>query len=119
MSVEGGIGPTGAVEAPASEGRPEGADVVVFVLPGQLRDVAGGRGRLEIPVPEADTVEAAFAVLRRERPGLWDRIFTEQRELRPHVNVFVDGADVRWTGGMATPVAAGSEVVILPAVSGG
>ena len=74
---------------------------------------------MEIPLPEAGTVEAAFTALRRERPGLWDRIFTEQGELRPHVNVFVDGADVRWTGGMASPVAPGSEVVILPAVSGG
>ena len=106
-------------EPPSRKARPAQSDAVVLVLPGQLRDVAGGRSRMEVPLHGAGTVEAAFTALRRERPGLWDRIFTEQRELRPHVNVFVDGADIRWTGGLETAVSAGSEVVILPAVSGG
>jgi DNA-3-methyladenine glycosylase I len=35
------------------------------------------------------------------------------------VNVFVDGANVRHAGGLASPVERGAEIVIVPAVSGG
>jgi sulfur-carrier protein len=54
-----------------------------------------------------------------EYPGLRDRIVTERGELRPHVNVFVDGDSIRYADGFATPVREGSEIVIMPALSGG
>lgn len=91
---------------------------VTFVLPGQLRVLARGRPDLVVEAP-LGTVEEAFGALRADSPAIWERIFTEQRELRPHVNVFVNGSDIRWTGGLETPVEPGSEIVILPAVSGG
>jgi molybdopterin converting factor small subunit len=46
-------------------------------------------------------------------------VLTELDEVRPHINVFVDGINVRDAGGMDAPVAADAEVVLLPAVSGG
>jgi sulfur-carrier protein len=91
---------------------------VTVVVPGPLRDLTGGRGTVGLEL-DAGTVGEAFDELRRRLPSLYDRIFTEQRELRPHVNVFVGSADIRWSGGLRTPVSAGSEVVILPSVSGG
>ena len=91
---------------------------VTLVVPGPLRDLSGGRGTIGLGV-EGGTVGDAFEVLRSELPALYDRIFTEQRELRPHVNVFVGRADIRWSGGLGTPIERGSEVVILPSVSGG
>lgn len=96
----------------------EATDHVTVVLPGQLRDLSGGTAELAIAGP-ASTVGQLFGRLREDHPAIYDRIFTELREVRPHVNVFVDGADVRWAGGLETPVRAGSEVVVLPAVSGG
>ena len=94
-------------------------DLVLFVLPGQLRDLTDGRSQVELPAPASGTLEEAFAALRGTYPAVHDRIFTETGEIRPHVNVFVDGDDVRWAGGLRAPVRGGSEVVILPAVSGG
>ena len=44
---------------------------------------------------------------------------TERGEVRPHVNIFVDGGNIRHAGGLAAPVRDGAEIVILPAVSGG
>ena len=94
------------------------ATEVTVVLPGQLRELVGGEA--QIIVEEAgDTIETLSTALRRRYPAIYDRIFTEQREVRPHVNIFVDGADIRWAGGLQTPVAPASEVVVLPAVSGG
>jgi molybdopterin synthase sulfur carrier subunit len=91
---------------------------VTVVVPGPLRDVTGGRRTIGLDV-EGGTVGQAFESLRGELPALYDRLFTEQRELRPHVNVFVGRDDIRWSGGMDTPIRDDSEVVILPSVSGG
>lgn len=91
---------------------------VTLVVPGPLRDVTGGRSTVGLEV-EGGTVGQAFDALRAELPALWDRIFTEQRELRPHVNVFVGAADIRWSGGLETPLDDADELVILPSVSGG
>jgi molybdopterin converting factor small subunit len=91
---------------------------VTLVVPGPLRDLTGGRSTIGLEAP-GGTVGQAFEALRGEMPALYDRIFTEQRELRPHVNVFVGRDDIRWSGGMDTPIERGTEVVILPSVSGG
>jgi sulfur-carrier protein len=91
---------------------------VTIVLPGQLRPLAGGRTTVAVE-GRADTVREAFAELRRAHPAVYDRVFTEQGELRPHVNVFVGRDDIRWSGGMETRVPGGAEVTILPSVSGG
>lgn len=89
-----------------------------LILPGQLRELVGGRSTVSLST-SASTVGEAFEALRQELPAVYDRVFTEQRELRPHVNVFVDQADIRWSGGLETPLRDGGEVVVLPAVSGG
>ncbi len=65
------------------------------------------------------TVGGILGELRVAHPGLYDRLVTEQGLLRPHVNIFVDGENIRFTGGLETAVAAGSEVLVLPAISGG
>jgi molybdopterin synthase sulfur carrier subunit len=64
-------------------------------------------------------VGAALQALREDYPAVYDRVVTERREVRPHVNVFVGREDIRWSGGLGTPLTDGSEVVILPSVSGG
>ncbi len=91
---------------------------VIFVLPGQLRELVGGRSVLTVGGGCASVGEA-FGRLRQEHAAVYDRVFTERGEVRPHVNVFVDGADIRWAGGLDAPVRERSEVMILPAVSGG
>lgn len=91
---------------------------VTVVLPGQLRDLAEGRGRVELNGGCA-TVAEALRALRAELPAVYERIVTERFELRPHVNVFVGRDDIRWSGGLETPLDDGSELFVLPAVSGG
>lgn len=91
---------------------------VVVAIPGPLQPYAGGRASVEVRGPCA-TVGDALLALGREYPGVRDRVLTEQGDVRLHLNVFVDEDDVRFVRGMATPVADGSRVTILPAVSGG
>jgi molybdopterin synthase sulfur carrier subunit len=90
-------------------------------VPTSLRQFAGGASKLKIDVCDAATVGAVFDRLHADFPGVVERALDEQGRVRPHVNVFVDGESVRAGSklGLETPVRAGAEVWILPAVSGG
>lgn len=91
---------------------------VTFMIPGYLRPHTGGQARVRA-VADAASVGATLDSLWAIHPGVRDRVVTEQGEVRPHVNVFVGSESIRFTGGLATPVADGAEVWIVPAVSGG
>ena len=91
---------------------------VTFHIPGALREFAGGRSEVEI-ADSAATLADALSALWKVYPGLRDRIATEQGEIREHINVFIGDENVRYTGGLVSPVPAGSDITILPAVSGG
>jgi DNA-3-methyladenine glycosylase I len=90
----------------------------VVVIPGPLREFCAGRADVRL-AGSAATVSEALALLWQACPGARDRVLTERGELRPHVNVFVDGENIRYAGALAAPVRDGSEIVIVPAVSGG
>ena len=83
------------------------------------------RLRIERHLAECERCRAA-AVATREagalfaaHPAIRDRVCTEQGEIREHVNVFVGDTVARWADGLATPIANGVEISIIPAISGG
>ena len=90
----------------------------VFVIPGPLREFTAHRAAVRVEGPAA-TAGEALALLWRECPGARDRVLTERGELRPHVNVFVDGENIRRAGGLGANIPGAAEIVIVPAVSGG
>ena len=89
-----------------------------IVLPEALRELAGGRAVVEVADGRGE-VRGVLGALRASHPGLYDRLMTEQGALRPHVNIFVDGENIRFTGGLGTGVGEASEIFVLPAISGG
>lgn len=91
---------------------------VTFHIPGALREFTGGRTKVEIEA-SPNVLEEALKALWTRYPGIRDRIATEQGAIRQHINVFVGNEDVRFTGGLTTPIPAGSEISIVAAVSGG
>ena len=91
---------------------------LLFMIPGPLRELAGDRGEIRIE-GAAGSIGEALALLWTRCPAVRDRVLTELGEVRPHVNIFVDGQNIRDSGGLAAPVRDGAEIYILPAVSGG
>ena len=91
---------------------------IEFTIPGPLRPFAANRSRVRLD-DSASTVAEALEGLWSIHPGLKDRVLTEEGNIRPHVNVFVDADNVRDLEGLATPLPASCEIAILPAVSGG
>ena len=91
---------------------------VTFHIPGALREFTGGQSTIEIEYSPS-TLADALSVLWTLYPGVRDRIATEQGQVREHINIFIGVENVRYTGGLASPVSAGAEISIVPAVSGG
>lgn len=91
---------------------------LLFVIPGQLRELAANRDEVRVEGAAASLADA-LALLWAECPAVRDRVLTELGHVRPHVNIFVDGENIRYTGGLASPVRDGAEIMILPSVSGG
>jgi molybdopterin converting factor small subunit len=88
---------------------------VTVKLPTQLRAAAGGQSSAQV---EGGTVGEALEGLFGEHPELRDRLM-QDGDLRRFVNVYLNDEDVRTLDGLATPVPAGGQLTILPAVAGG
>ena len=91
---------------------------VTIELPGALRPFAGGSAEVVLD-ERCGTVGDVLGALARRHAGVADRVMDERGRVRQHVNVFVDGDNIRFLDGLGTAVGEGSTVVIVPAVSGG
>jgi molybdopterin synthase sulfur carrier subunit len=93
---------------------------VRIILPGVLRELADGASELVVPVGgEPTLLRTVLDAAVVTRPQLGTRIRDETGALRRHVNVFVDGQDIRSLGGLDLTVGPEAVVHILPSVAGG
>lgn len=93
-----------------------GPAVVVVRIPGPLRDLVGGAAEVDAA---GKTVRAVLDDVVERHPGLRRHLRTESGALREHVNVYVNGDDVRFLRGEKTPVSDGDEVILVPSIAGG
>jgi len=89
---------------------------VTVRLPGALRDSVGGDTKIQAA---GATLDEVFADIDRRHPGFRSRILDERGDIRSYVNVYVGDADARGSGGLATAVPDGAEVMVIPAMAGG
>jgi sulfur-carrier protein len=88
---------------------------VTVRIPTVLRRLTAGQDEL---AAGGSTVGEVFAEVGREHGEFLNRI-TEGGEVRPFLNVFVNGDDIRFAQGLQTPVRDGDEVSIIPSIAGG
>lgn len=89
---------------------------VTIHVPGVLRPSCEGASELSV---EASNVRAVLEQIERRHPALYRSICDETGAVRRHVNVFVNTVEMRDREGLATALAPGDVITILPAVSGG
>ncbi|MBA2697938.1 MAG: MoaD/ThiS family protein [Nocardioidaceae bacterium] len=64
------------------------------------------------------TVAEVIDDLEARHGGIKERL-VDGGDLRRFINVYINDEDVRFTGGVDTPVKDGDTLVVLPAVAGG
>ena len=91
---------------------------ITVALPSALLPYAGGSAEVTLE-DRVRTVGEALGALAGRHAGVMDRVMDERGEVRQHVNVFVDGDNIRFLDGLGTAVGEQSTIVIVPSVSGG
>jgi molybdopterin synthase sulfur carrier subunit len=89
---------------------------VTVRIPTPLRAITSGRGEHRV---EAATVEEAFDRLDRAYAGIKGRVCEDDGTVRRFLNVYVNEEDIRFLQGLQTPLKAGDEISIVPAMAGG
>ncbi len=92
---------------------------ITVLLPGTLREKAGGVSRLDVEVAGQATLGGLLDALAERYPALERRLRDEQAALRRYVNFYVDGEECRHREGTATVLREDAEVQIIPSVAGG
>ena len=89
-------------------------------LPTQLRNLAAGASAVVVVVDATPvTVRSVLDSLAATHPALERRVRDETGRTRVHVNLFVDADNIRDLDGVETTVVDGSDLSIIPAISGG
>ena len=92
--------------------------MITINIAGFLTDFTQGKSELRLDsFPR--TVGEALEQLWKLHVGLRDRVVNEQGKLRQHVNIFLNNENIRRKETLETELSEGSEITILPSVSGG
>jgi molybdopterin converting factor small subunit len=91
-------------------------------IPAQLRDLVAGAHAIDVEVDGdagTTTVGSVLDAMADAYPALERRVRDELGQARTHVNLFVGADNMRDLDGLATPIPPGTELSIIPAISGG
>ena len=85
-------------------------------IPTPLRKLTDGNSTVSVSGSDITNI---ISDLENKYPGIKDRICEENGEIRPFVNIFVNGEDIRYLEGLNSKLSENDEVSIVPAVAGG
>ena len=85
-------------------------------IPTILRSYTDGQKAVE---GSGSSLTGLLDDLDSRHSGLRGRLVTDEGNLHRFVNVYVNDEDVRFLGGLETPLKDGDSVTVLPAVAGG
>lgn len=85
-------------------------------IPTPLRRHTGGAS----VVPAQGThIEEVLHDLKLRFPGLGERLFEGNGQVKSHLNIFLNSEDIRFLDGVNTPLHEGDVLTLLPALAGG
>jgi len=89
---------------------------VEFVVPSVLNK---GQGEKKVPLDASDLQEAFVKISDQMGDDFKRRVFDHNGKPRSLINIYINGKNMRFSGGMTTQLKDGDSVYILPAVAGG
>ena len=85
-------------------------------IPSPLRSYTGGADIVE---SDGASVGDVLNALKAKASGIETRLFKTPGQLNRFVNVYLNDEDIRFLKNLDTPVKAGDEISIVPAIAGG
>ena len=85
-------------------------------IPTVLQKLSGGSRELLV---EGTTVGQVLVAVGDQHRDLLARVTTDTGAVRPFLNVFVNGDDIRFASDLDTAVRDGDEISIIPSIAGG
>jgi len=92
------------------------ANGITVRIPSALRPQVGNHDTLEVP---GSSVKEVLGSITGQYPDLGKRLYKGENELNRFINVYVNDEDIRFLENLDTPVKAGDELSIVPAIAGG
>ncbi|HXG06424.1 MAG TPA: ThiF family adenylyltransferase [Nitrososphaera sp.] len=89
---------------------------VEFVVPSVLNK---GQGEKKISLEASDLQDAFTKIAEQMGDDFKRRVFDHNGKPRSLINIYINGKNMRFSGGMTTQLKDGDSVYILPAVAGG
>jgi adenylyltransferase/sulfurtransferase len=90
---------------------------VSVTLPAPLASALGVNRELKI---QAQNLRELIRALGEKcGAALTQKLIDQEGELKSIINIYVNGRNVKFTGGLETPLREGDKITILPAVAGG
>jgi molybdopterin converting factor small subunit len=89
---------------------------IEILIPTVFRPATAGADTVAV---EGATVADALAGLCARHETLQGRLFREQGKLNRFINIYRNDEDIRYLGGLETPLNAGDRLSLVPAVAGG
>jgi adenylyltransferase/sulfurtransferase len=88
---------------------------VDILIPTALRTFTDRASEVSV---EGATVGEAVAALAEKYPDIKQHLYKEG-ELRSFINIFVGETNIKNLQGLDTPVASGTQIMLVPAIAGG
>jgi molybdopterin synthase sulfur carrier subunit len=92
------------------------SDTVTVMIPSALRPQVGDQESLDVA---GGTVGEVLGSLNTQYPDFGKRLYKAENELNRFINIYVNDEDIRFMENLETPLNAGDEVSIVPAIAGG
>jgi molybdopterin synthase sulfur carrier subunit len=90
--------------------------IVKVRIPSPLRSYTNG---IDVVQAEGASVGEVLNNLKAGAAGIETRLFKTPGQLNRFVNVYLNDEDIRFLKNLDTPVKAGDEISIVPAIAGG
>ena len=85
-------------------------------IPTPLRPYAGGQSKIQV---QGETVGEVLEQMVVYYPDIRQHIMSETGELRPFVNLFFNGENVKDLQGTETPLEEDDNLMLVPSIAGG
>ncbi|HJP19204.1 MAG: MoaD/ThiS family protein [Nitrospinota bacterium] len=85
-------------------------------IPSPLLKLTNNQGEVSA---EGNSVKEIFDDLEKNYPGIKERVYDEEGQLRRFINIYINEEDIRFVDGESSSVKNGDEISIIPAIAGG